>query len=98
MIGLELCLPLLLGLVEEGAIPRTRLVDALTAAPARVVGLPVPEIREGVCADLVLVDPNATWTIEAARLRSKSKNTPFLGKTVKGRVLMTLVEGKVVFE
>jgi dihydroorotase len=98
MIGLELCLPLLLGLVDGGALKLTRLVDALTAAPARVVGLPLPEIREGARADLVLVDPRATWTVEAARLRSKSKNTPFLGRSVTGRVLMTLVEGKVAFE
>src|SRR5262249_44310955 len=98
MIGLELCVPLLLGLVADGALSRTRLVDALTCAPARVVGLPVPEIREGVRADLVLVDPHATWTIDAARLRSKSSNTPFLGKAVKGKVLTTMVEGRVIFE
>jgi dihydroorotase len=98
MIGLEVCLPLLLGLVEEGVLTRTRLVDALTAAPARVVGLPIPEIREGGRADLVLVDPRAAWTIDPAHLRSKSHNTPFLGKTVTGRVMMTIVSGKVVFE
>jgi dihydroorotase len=98
MIGLELCLPLLLGLVADGALPRTRLVDALTRGPARVLGFPIPEIREGAPADLVLVDPEATWTVDPARLRSKSKNTPFLGKTVKGKVVTTMVEGKVVFE
>jgi dihydroorotase len=98
MIGLELCLPLLLGLVRKGVLPLARLVDAMTAAPARVVGLPPPRLREGARADLVLVDPTARWTIDPARLRSKSKNTPFLGRTVEGRIEMTVCEGRVVHE
>ncbi len=98
MIGLELGLPLLLGLVREGVIPLGRLVDALTAAPARVVGLEPPRIRDGARADLVLVDPHAKWTIDPARLRSKSRNTPFAGRTVEGRILQTLCEGRVVFD
>jgi dihydroorotase len=98
MIGLELCLPLLLGLVREGALPLARLIDALTAAPARVVGLPAPRIKEGVRADLVLVDPHVRWTIDPSRLHSKSKNTPFVGRTVQGRVALTLCEGRILHE
>ncbi len=98
MIGLELCLPLLLGLVRRGVIPLGRLVDALTAAPARIVGVEAPRIREGARADVVLVDPNARWTIDAARLRSKSRNTPFDGRAVEGRIEMTLCEGNVVYD
>ncbi len=96
MIGLELCLPLLLGLVHKGALPLSRLVDALTAAPARVVGLRAPRLREGARADLVLVDPTARWTVDPARFRSKSRNTPFTGRAVEGRVEMTVCEGRVV--
>ncbi len=98
MIGLELCLPLLLGLVREGAIPLSRLVDSLTSAPARVAGLPVPRLRDGARADLVLVDPEARWKIDPARLRTKSQNTPFSGRTVQGRILMTVCEGRIVHE
>jgi dihydroorotase len=98
MIGLELCVPLMLGLVEKGALPLARLVDALTRAPAKVVGLPAPAIREGAEANLVLVDPKREWTVAAERLRTKSKNTPFVGQTVKGMVMMTLVSGAVAFE
>jgi dihydroorotase len=98
MIGLELCLPLLLGLVRSGALPLGRLVDALTSAPARIAGLEPPRIRDGARADLVLVDPHARWTIEPARLRSKSRNTPFAGRAVEGRVVMTLCEGTVVYD
>jgi dihydroorotase len=98
MIGLELCVPLLLGLVKEGALPLARFVDALTRAPAKIAGLPAARIAEGARADMVLVDPDEVWTIDAARLRTKSKNTPFLGRTVTGRVLMTIAAGKIVFE
>jgi dihydroorotase len=98
MIGLELCLPLLLGLVREGVLPLGRLIDALTAAPARVVGLDAPTIRDGARADLVLVDPSLRWTIDPARLWSKSRNTPFAGRPVQGRVEVTVCEGRIVHE
>ena len=98
MIGLELCLPLLLGLVREGVLPLGRLVDALTAAPARIAGLSPPRIRDGARADLVLVNPTARWTVDPARLLSKSRNTPFAGREVTGRVAMTVCEGRIVHE
>jgi dihydroorotase len=98
MIGLELCLPLMLGLVEKGVIPMRRLVDALTRAPAKVVGLAAPTIAEGAPANLTLVDPKRQWKVEPERLRTKSKNTPFLGQTVTGLVLATIVFGSIAFD
>jgi dihydroorotase len=98
MIGLELCLPLLLGLVREGVLPLARLVDALTAAPARIVGIPAPRLQEGAPADLILVDPNVRWTIDPSRLRTKSRNTPFSGRAVQGRVALTVCGGRIVHE
>jgi dihydroorotase len=98
MIGLELCLPLLLGLARSGAIPLARVVDALTVAPARVAGLAPPSLREGAPADVVLVDPAAKWTVDPARLRTKSRNTPFRGRTVEGRILLTACAGRIVHE
>ena len=98
MIGLETCLPLLLGLVRRGVLPLGRLVEAMTSGPARVVGLPAPRIRDGARADLVLVDPQAQWTIDPARFFTKSRNTPFAGQKVQGRVAMTVCEGRVVHE
>jgi dihydroorotase len=73
-------------------------VEALTSAPARVVGLVATTIVEGARADVTLIDPDARWTIDPARLRTKSKNTPFLKREVTGRVQMTLAAGQVVFE
>ena len=98
MIGLELCVPLMLSLVEKKILPLHRVVEALTRAPAKILGLRPPGIKEGGDASLVLVDPAKTWTVEAARLRTKSKNTPFLGQTVKGMVMLTLVSGAVAFD
>ena len=73
-------------------------MEALTSAPAKVVGLPPSRIAEGARADLVLVDPDAVWTIDPARLRTKSKNSPFLRREVTGRVRMTIAAGVIVFE
>jgi len=98
MIGLELCVPLLLGLVRSGHLPIGRLVDSLTASPARVVGIEAPSIREGARADLAMIDPQASYAIDARMLQSKSKNTPFMGRTVTGRVSMTMCEGRIVHE
>jgi dihydroorotase len=98
MIGLELVVPVLLELVRAGTIPLARLSEALSRAPARIAGIAPPEIREGAVAELVLVDLEAPVTIERARLRSKSHNTPWLGKTLRGEVRMTLAGGRVVFD
>ncbi len=98
MIGLELCLPLMLGLVEKGVFSLSRLVEALTSRPARVVGLEAPTLCEGRPANLTLVDPRRTWTVSPSRLRTKSRNTPFLGQTVQGMVILTLVDGAVAHE
>lgn len=98
MIGLELCVPLLLGLVREGVLPLARLIDALTVAPARVVGIVPPTLREESRADLVLIDPRARWTIDRARLKSKSFNTPFAGHSVEGQIVLTLCAGRIVHD
>lgn len=98
MIGLELVIPVLLELTRTGAVPLARLVDALTRAPAKIVGLTAPSIREGAVAELCLVDLEAGFTVDPARLRSKSRNTPWLGKTLTGQVRMTLAGGRVAFD
>ncbi|NUP04803.1 MAG: dihydroorotase [Polyangiaceae bacterium] len=94
MIGLELVVPVLLGLVRDGIIPLARFVDALCRAPARIVSLEAPSLREGSLAELTLVAPDRPVVLD--RFASKSKNTPFLGKTMSGAVVMTLAGGRVV--
>jgi dihydroorotase len=55
-------------------------------------------LKQGARAEICLVDPERKTTIDAVRLRSKSKNTPFLGRSVTGAVAMTLANGRVVFD
>jgi dihydroorotase len=98
MIGLELCLPLLLDLVRSGEVPLLRLIEALTVGPTKVIGLPAPRMEEGGRADAALVDPEARWRVERSTLRSKSVNTPFLGKDVVGAVDATIVAGRIVHQ
>jgi dihydroorotase len=98
IVGLETCFPLLLGLVRSGSLPLKRLVEALTVEPARVVGLVPPSIAEGVPAALAMIEPERSYTIEAKKFRSKSSNTPFLGREVTGMVALTMSEGAVIFD
>lgn len=97
MIGLELAVPVLLGLSRAGAFPLARVVDALTRAPARIAGLTAPTIAAGARAELCLIEPERRYTLDPSRLRSKSHNTPLLGRELVGQVCLTLAGGRVVF-
>jgi dihydroorotase len=97
MVGLETALGLLLGLVHGGRVRDTRLIEALTIAPARAFGLDAGTLRQGARADLCVVDPACVWSVDAKRFRSKGRNTPFEGMTLRGRVLRTFVDGVEVF-
>ena len=97
--GLESALGSMLGLVRDGVIRPLRLVEALSTAPARL--LPDFEggsLREGRAADITVVDPDARWILQQDALRSKSHNTPLLGRELMGRPIMTIVGGEVVYE
>ena len=98
IVGLETAVPLCFDrLVHTGVIGLPRLIELLSANPARVLGLPGGTIREGDAADLTILSPDTSVTIEARHLRSKSKNTPFDGWTLKGAVAGTIVGGRAVF-
>jgi dihydroorotase len=97
-IGLETLLPALLTLHHEGRVPLARLIHAVTYAPAQAIGLATGRLAVGAPADLVLCDIDAPRLIDAATLISKSKNSAFDGRRLQGAVLMTLVDGRVVYE
>jgi len=97
-VGLETLLPALLTLHHEGRVPLARLIHAVTLAPARAIGLSAGRLTPGAPADLVLCDIYAPRLIDAARLISKSRNSPFDGRRLQGMVRMTLVDGKVVHQ
>jgi dihydroorotase len=98
MLGLETALPIILDFVRMGSLDEGRAITALTGAPARAFGLPDGGLAVGAVADLCVIDPERPVTITADALASKSKNTPFLGQTLAGRAVLTLVEGRVVFD
>ncbi len=100
VIGLETALPVLLDrLVARGELPLPRLVEALTAAPARILGLSEQgALAPGRLADVTVLDLERESVIDAARLRSLARNTPFDGWTVRGRAVLTLVGGRIVHD
>jgi dihydroorotase len=98
IVGLETALPLTFALVEEGVLSLESAVDKLSTAPAKVFGLTKGTLTVGADADVAIVDQQEQWEIDPAKFRSKSRNTPFAGWKVKGRVMTTIVGGRVVFE
>jgi dihydroorotase len=98
IMGLELCFGLLLGLVGTSRLTLGRLIDALSTRPARIAGVEPPRLSEGKVAEFVLADPDARWKPETVKLESKSRNTPFLRRELRGKVELTLARGAVVYD
>ena len=99
--GIETALGLVLAAVDSGRVPLARAVEAMTTGPARVLGERhgvAPGLREGEPADLVVVDRGASWTVTPASLRSRGKNSPLLGRELRGVVRLTLAGGRVAHE
>jgi dihydroorotase len=102
--GIETAVGVVLAAVDAGRLPLTRAIEALTTGPARVLGERSPGgprprgLIEGEPADLVVVDRTASWRVEATTLTSKGKNSPFLGRDLPGRVLLTVAAGRIAYE
>ncbi|HEX9696886.1 MAG TPA: amidohydrolase family protein, partial [Actinomycetota bacterium] len=95
MLGLETALSIVL---TDTALDVSTMVERMSVAPARIrrlAGQGGP-IAEGAAANLIVFDPAATWTVEPNALASKSRNTPFAGRELKGKVLWTIYRGRVV--
>jgi dihydroorotase len=98
MIGLEVAIPSLLELVRQGVLPLTLMVERLTSSPSRVFGLDGGTLAAGSVADVTVIDPEAEWTVDESTIVSRSKNTPLLGMTVRGRAVLTVLGGELVHE
>ena len=97
IIGLETSLPVSLNkLVENGPLSLPQLIEKMTIAPARVLELQGGTLSVGARGDVTVFDPNEEWTLDVAAIRSKSKNSPWLGQTMKGRVKATFVDGEKI--
>jgi dihydroorotase len=97
-IGVQTALPLLLDRVRAGELPLDVVLRALVDGPRRVLGLPAGDIAVGRAATLTVFDPEATWTLDARTNCSKSRNTVLWGRTLRGRVTLTLLRGRVVYK
>jgi dihydroorotase len=97
IVGLETLLPLSLELYHNGHMSLVDVVRRLTANPADILRLEAGRLRPGAPADLVVFDPDTSWRIRTEAFRSKSKNAPFDGRPVKGRVERTIVDGRTIF-
>ena len=96
-IGLETLLAVALRLYHNGDVTMLRLIETLSTAPARLLGLEKGALAPGSAADMIVVDPHRPWVVEERKLRSRSKNTAFEGARLQGMVLQTLVAGRTVF-
>lgn len=96
IIGLQTVLPILVGLKKR--LDLAAAIEKISVAPRKRLGLEVPEIKVGSKANLTLFDPKAKWVLDDATNKSKSKNSPFYGKELTGRVLGVFNKGKYVLE
>jgi dihydroorotase len=95
--GLETALGSLMELVHRGELPLERLIAKLTCAPAVVIGrTDLGNLKEGAAADITVFDPDREWTVDTSQFASKGKNTPLAGETLRGKVMATIYQGKLV--
>jgi dihydroorotase len=98
IVGLETALGVLgTWLIEPGILTYAQLVDKMACAPARLFNLPGGTLRRGAIADVTVFDPTRAWTVDPKGFRSKGRNTPYAGHTLRGRAVCTVVDGRVVY-
>jgi dihydroorotase len=98
IIGLETAVGLAFELVHQGVFDLERLVELCSTNPARIVSLAERgSLRKGSWADVTILDPEFEWTFDASASKSKSRNTPFGGRKMKGAAVATIVGGRVVY-
>ena len=99
MVGLETSLALALtGLYHNGLLSLSRVLSLMSASPAALLGLDKGMLSVGQDADLVIFHPDAEWTIDKNQFASKGRNTPFHGRTVRGKVKYTISRGKIIYQ
>jgi dihydroorotase len=96
IIGLETSLPLSLRLVEDGTLTLNQLLEKMSVNPSKILNLNRGSLKAGCVADITVIDSAIEWTVDADKLASKSKNSPFIGWKMKGASVGTILAGKVV--
>lgn len=98
IVGLESMLPVSLGLEREGVLPMSDLIATMTSNPAKLLHLDAGTLSEGAAADICIFNPDEKWTLDRNKLFSKSRNTPWHGREMTGKVVHTIKNGRVVFQ
>lgn len=93
--ALETLLPLALRLTQNG-IPLETVIQAVTTSPANILGVAAGQLKTGAIADICIFDIDEDWQVEESTIRSKGKNTPFLGWNMQGKVKHTIINGQIV--
>lgn len=99
IVGLETAVPLTITeLVDTGYLTPLEMAEKMSTNPAKILGIDKGSLKPGKIADITIIDPNATYKIDVNSFLSKGKNTPFHGRLVKGKVMATVVNGKIVYK
>ena len=98
MIGLQFALPIILELVRKEYFDIKKAIEVLSTNPAEKIGLKPPSIKVGEKAELTIFDPSEIWEVNEENIKSKSKNTPLLGRSLMGKVKYTFFNGKLVYK
>lgn len=96
-IGMETSLAAAWTALEE-RLPLSRVIELMSWNPAKILGIPAGTLALGAVADVVLFDPERRWTVNPEKLHGKSRNTPFKGMELKGKVVMTFSRGRLVYQ
>ncbi|MCR8635137.1 dihydroorotase [Paenibacillus radicis (ex Xue et al. 2023)] len=99
MVGLETAVGLTFTfLVHSGRLALTDAIAKLTVNPSNIMGLPSGRLAEGLDADITILDPQKEWTVDPEQFKSLSRNSPFAGMKLKGKAVLTMVNGTVVYD
>jgi len=96
--GLETSLGLSLSLVQEGILPWPELIAKMSCNPARILNLPKGTLAKGADADITVIHPDLAWSVDVAAFHSLGKNSPFSGRKLKGRAVLTIVGGDIKYD
>ena len=96
-IGIETLLPLALEMHHNESLPLNKIIETLTVNPAKILQINKGTLKKGSDGDICILDLDAPWAVKAEKLRSKSKNTAIEGRNLQGKVLMTFLNGELVF-
>jgi len=96
-IGIETLLPLALEMHHNESLPLNKIIETLTINPSKILQINKGTLKKGSDGDICILDLDAPWVIEAEKLKSKSKNTAIEGRKLQGKILMTFLDGELVF-